>query len=66
MVTIDPVGQPDPKIPSIGASNSAGALQATEYLRLATIVSLSWLQVEQRARLLPVGGCPGRGYRFGG
>ncbi|HXW80805.1 MAG TPA: LacI family DNA-binding transcriptional regulator [Acidimicrobiales bacterium] len=32
MVIIDPVGQPDPKIPSIGASNWAGALQATDHL----------------------------------
>ena len=32
MVIIDPVGQPDPKIPSIGASNWAGALEATEHL----------------------------------
>jgi LacI family transcriptional regulator len=32
IVIIDPVGQPDPKIPSIGASNWAGALQATEHL----------------------------------
>jgi LacI family transcriptional regulator len=43
MVIIDPVGQPDPKIPSIGASNWAGALQGTEHLiqlghsRIATI-----------------------------
>jgi LacI family transcriptional regulator len=56
MVIIDPVGQPDPKIPSIGASNWAGALQATEYLvdlghsRIGTITGPSSMLCS-RARL---------------
>src|SRR6185437_5120968 len=32
VVIVDPVGQPDPRIPSIGATNWAGGLMATEYL----------------------------------
>jgi LacI family transcriptional regulator, galactose operon repressor len=32
VVIVDPVGQPDPKIPSIGATNWAGGLMATEHL----------------------------------
>jgi DNA-binding LacI/PurR family transcriptional regulator len=31
IVTVDPVGQPDPHIPSIGAANWAGGLMATEH-----------------------------------
>jgi DNA-binding LacI/PurR family transcriptional regulator len=43
IVIVDPVGQPDPRIPSIGAANWAGGLMATEHLlewghrRIATI-----------------------------
>jgi DNA-binding LacI/PurR family transcriptional regulator len=32
MVIVDPVGQPDPRIPTIGATNWAGGLMATEHL----------------------------------
>jgi DNA-binding LacI/PurR family transcriptional regulator len=32
VVIVDPVGQPDPRIPSIGATNWAGGLMATEHL----------------------------------
>ena len=32
VVIVDPVGQPDPRIPSVGAANWAGALTATEHL----------------------------------
>jgi len=32
VVIVDPVGQPDPRIPSIGATNWAGGLIATEHL----------------------------------
>ena len=32
VVIVDPVGQPDPRIPSIGATNWAGGLMATGYL----------------------------------
>jgi LacI family transcriptional regulator len=32
VVIIDPVGQPDPHIPSVGAANWAGGLMATEHL----------------------------------
>lgn len=32
VVIVDPVGQPDPHIPSIGAANWAGGLKATEHL----------------------------------
>ena len=32
VVIVDPVGQPDPRIPSIGAANWAGGLAATEHL----------------------------------
>ena len=32
MVIVDPVGQPDPHIPSVGAANWAGAFTATEFL----------------------------------
>lgn len=32
VVIVDPVGQPDPRIPSVGAANWAGALMATEHL----------------------------------
>ena len=32
LVIVDPVGQPDPRIPSIGATNWAGGLMATEHL----------------------------------
>ncbi|HEX4087559.1 MAG TPA: LacI family DNA-binding transcriptional regulator [Trebonia sp.] len=32
MVIVDPVGQPDPHIPSVGAANWAGAYTATEFL----------------------------------
>jgi len=32
IVIVDPVGQPDPHIPSIGAANWAGGLMATEHL----------------------------------
>jgi DNA-binding LacI/PurR family transcriptional regulator len=32
VVIVDPVGQPDPRIPSIGAANWAGGLTATEHL----------------------------------
>jgi LacI family transcriptional regulator len=32
VVIVDPVGQPDPRIPTIGAANWAGALTATEHL----------------------------------
>jgi len=31
-VIVDPVGQPDPRIPSVGAANWAGGLMATEHL----------------------------------
>jgi DNA-binding LacI/PurR family transcriptional regulator len=31
-VIVDPIGQPDPRIPSIGAANWAGGLMATEHL----------------------------------
>jgi LacI family transcriptional regulator len=43
IVIVDPVGQPDPHIPSIGAANWAGGLMATDHLldlghrRIATI-----------------------------
>jgi LacI family transcriptional regulator, galactose operon repressor len=43
IVIVDPAGQPDPEIPSIGAANWAGGLAATEHLiqlghrRIATI-----------------------------
>jgi DNA-binding LacI/PurR family transcriptional regulator len=32
VVIVDPVGQPDPHIPSVGAANWAGGLMATEHL----------------------------------
>jgi LacI family transcriptional regulator len=32
VVIVDPVGQPDPRIPSIGATNWAGGMMATEHL----------------------------------
>lgn len=32
VIIVDPVGQPDPRIPSIGAANWAGGLLATEHL----------------------------------
>jgi DNA-binding LacI/PurR family transcriptional regulator len=32
VVIVDPVGQPDPRIPSVGAANWGGALMATEHL----------------------------------
>ena len=32
VVIVDPVGQPDPRIPSVGAANWAGALMAAEHL----------------------------------
>jgi LacI family transcriptional regulator len=32
VVIVDPVGQPDPRIPSVGATNWAGGLTATEHL----------------------------------
>ncbi|WP_433043047.1 LacI family DNA-binding transcriptional regulator [Dactylosporangium sp. CS-033363] len=32
VVVIDPVGQPDPAVPSVGATNWTGALTATEHL----------------------------------
>jgi len=32
VVIVDPVGQPDPRIPSVGAANWAGGLMATEHL----------------------------------
>jgi LacI family transcriptional regulator len=32
VVIVDPVGQPDPRIPSIGATNWAGGLMATDHL----------------------------------
>ncbi|WP_433170310.1 LacI family DNA-binding transcriptional regulator [Actinoallomurus sp. CA-150999] len=32
LVIVDPVGQPDPDVPSIGAANWAGGLAATEHL----------------------------------
>jgi DNA-binding LacI/PurR family transcriptional regulator len=32
VVIVDPVGQPDPRIPSVGAANWAGGLLATEHL----------------------------------
>lgn len=32
MVIVDPVGQPDPHVPSVGAANWAGGYTATEYL----------------------------------
>jgi DNA-binding LacI/PurR family transcriptional regulator len=32
MVIVDPVGQPDPHLPSVGAANWAGAYTATEHL----------------------------------
>jgi LacI family transcriptional regulator len=32
MVIVDPVGQPDPSIPAVGATNWAGGLAATEHL----------------------------------
>ncbi len=32
VVIVDPVGQPDPRIPSVGATNWAGGLAATEHL----------------------------------
>jgi LacI family transcriptional regulator len=32
VVIVDPVGQPDPRIPSVGATNWAGGLMATEHL----------------------------------
>jgi LacI family transcriptional regulator len=32
VVIVDPVGQPDPRIPTVGATNWAGGLTATEYL----------------------------------
>jgi LacI family transcriptional regulator len=32
VVIVDPAGQPDPSVPSVGATNWAGALKATEHL----------------------------------
>ena len=32
VVIVDPVGQPDPRIPSVGATNWAGGLMATDHL----------------------------------
>ena len=32
VVIVDPIGQPDPQVPSIGAANWAGGLAATEHL----------------------------------
>jgi LacI family transcriptional regulator len=32
LVIVDPVGEPDPRIPSVGATNWAGGLTATEHL----------------------------------
>jgi LacI family transcriptional regulator len=56
VVIVDPVGQPDPRIPSIGATNWAGGLIATEHLieighrRIATITGRPSLLCSQ-ARL---------------
>jgi LacI family transcriptional regulator len=56
VVIVDPVGQPDPQIPSIGAANWAGGLVATEHLieighrRIATITGRPSLLCSQ-ARL---------------
>jgi LacI family transcriptional regulator len=56
VVIVDPVGQPDPRIPSIGAANWAGGLIATEHLieighrRIATITGRPSLLCSQ-ARL---------------
>jgi DNA-binding LacI/PurR family transcriptional regulator len=32
LVIVDPIGEPDPRIPSVGATNWAGGLTATEHL----------------------------------
>lgn len=56
VVIIDPVGEPDPNIPSVGATNWSGALAATEHLiglghrRVAYIGGTPGLQCS-RARL---------------
>jgi LacI family transcriptional regulator len=56
VVIIDPVGEPDPGIPSVGATNWSGALSATEHLvslghrRIAFLGGPSRLQCS-RARL---------------
>jgi LacI family transcriptional regulator len=56
VVIVDPIGQPDPDVPSIGAANWAGGLAATEHLiqlghrRIATITGRPWTLCSQ-ARL---------------
>jgi DNA-binding LacI/PurR family transcriptional regulator len=56
VVIVDPVGQPDPRIPSIGAANWAGGLAATEHLiglghrRIGTVTGRASLLCSQ-ARL---------------
>jgi LacI family transcriptional regulator len=56
VVIVDPVGQPDPRIPSIGAANWAGGLAATQHLidighhRIGTITGPASLLCSQ-ARL---------------
>jgi LacI family transcriptional regulator len=56
VVIVDPVGQPDPRIPSVGATNWAGGLMATEHLieighrRIGTITGRPFLLCSQ-ARL---------------
>ena len=75
VVIVDPVGQPDPRIPSIGATNWAGGLMATEHLieighrRIGTITGRPSLLCSQarldgyRAALeragIPAGSGPG-------
>jgi len=56
LVMVDPVGQPDPAIPTVGATNWAGGLTATEHLarlghrRIATVTGRMSLLCS-RARL---------------
>ncbi len=56
VVIVDPVGQPDPRIPSIGAANWAGAISASDHLielghrRIGTITGRPALPCSQ-ARL---------------
>lgn len=53
MVIVDPVGQPDPHLPSVGAANWAGAFTATEFLirlghrRIGTITGRPTLPCSQ-------------------
>ena len=59
VVIIDPIGQPDPNVPSIGAANWTGGLAATEHLvelghrRIGTVTGHPYVQVQVHPAAVP-------------